>query len=151
MGKFYLLSSADYHLRNAWACRYPNKMLVNAVLMNRAVLTTLETIRGSIAVVLLENGQELCSRPNHRKANGIEENVRRTFLDEPIRVEGRRRWFATITEIQVALDKSLVTYNRKRSDRGRGINERTPSQVLRGGLPSPKTTTATTQEEQKAV
>jgi transposase InsO family protein len=42
------------------------------------------------------------------------ERFHRTLLDEHFRVEGRRTWFETVEEMQVALDAYLVTYNTER-------------------------------------
>ena len=76
----------------------------------------------------------------------------RTLLDEHFRVEGRRTWFETIEEMQVALDKYLVTYNRKRPHQGRGMHGHTPWQAFRDGLPGiAKTSKMTEQEERKAA
>ena len=85
--------------------------------------------------MLSNNGREFCGRPdrhpyelllqlediehrttkvNRPQSNGIVQRFHRTLLDEHFRVEGRRTWFETIDEMQVALDKYLVSYNRKR-------------------------------------
>jgi hypothetical protein len=52
--------------------------------------------------------------------------------------EGRRTWFETIDEMQVALDDDLVVYNTTRPHQGRGMNGRTPVTVFKAGLPKPK-------------
>ena len=123
-------------------------------------------------MVLSNNGREFCGRPdrhpyelllqlediehrttkvNRPQSNGIVQRFHRTLLDEHFRVEGRRTWFETIDEMQVALDKYLVSYNRKRPHQGRGMNGRTPWQEFRDGLPgAAKTTKMTEQEDRKA-
>lgn len=100
-----------------------------------------------IKVVLSENGRELCGLPGrhpyelysklediqHRttKVKRLQSNrtvarFPRTLLEAHFRVEGWRTWFQTIDEMQVALAKYLVTYNRKRPDYGLRMNDRTP-------------------------
>ena len=98
--------------------------------------------------------------PNHRTAsarskcsqsNGIVERFHRTVLDEHFRVEGRRTWFESIDEIQAALDKFLVAYNRKRPHQGRRMNGRTLWQEFQEGLPrASRTNRKTKREERKA-
>ena len=66
------------------------------------------------------------------------------LLDEHFRIEGRRTWFETIDEMQVALDKFLITYNLKRPHQSRDMNGRTPLQAFKEGLPPLKTITAST-------
>ena len=75
------------------------------------------------------------------------ERLHRTLLDEHFRVEDRRTWFETIDEIQVALDKFLVAYNRKRSHQGRRMNGRTPWQAFQEGLPGGEKTNRTAKQE----
>ena len=174
VGKVYLQTVIDCHSRYAWARLYPSKMPVTAVhVMNHDVLPTFEAARARIDVVLSDNGREFCGRPdrhpyelflqlediehrttkvNRPQSNGIVERFHRTLLDEHFRVEGRRTWFETIDEMQVALDQFLVAYNRKRPHQGRRMNARTPWQAFKEGLPGAKKTTSTTeQEEQKAA
>ena len=140
---------------------YPSKLPVTAVhLMNADVLPTFEEHGGKVETVLSDNGREFCGRPDqhpyelflqlediaHRtcrvkrpQSNGIVERFHRTVLDEHFRVEGRRTWFETIEEMQIALNAWLVTYNTARPHQGRGMNGRTPIRAFTDGLPKPDT------------
>ena len=92
------------------------------------------------------------TKVNRPQSNGIVERFHRTLLDEHFRVEGRRTWFDTIDEMQVALNNYLMTYNWKRPHQGRGMNGRTPWQAFRDGLPDhTETSKMTEQEERKAA
>ena len=99
----------------------------------------------------LEEIEHRTTKVNRPQSNGIVERFHRTLLDEHFRVEGRRTWFETIGEMQVALDKFLLSYNRKRPHQGRGMNGRTLWQPFKEGLPPPNTTTVGEQEERKAA
>ena len=88
------------------------------------------------------------------QSNGIVERFHRTLLDEHFRVEGRRTWFETIEEMQVALDKYLVTYNRKRPSPARVAACTAVLRGRRSGTDCPafaKTSKMTEQEERKAA
>ena len=161
VGKVYMQTMIDCHSRHAWARLYPSKLPVTAVhLMNADVLPTFEEHGGKVETVLSDNGREFCGRPDqhpyelflqlediaHRttrvkrpQSNGIVERFHRTVLDEHFRVEGRRTWFETIEEMQIALDAWLVTYNTARPHQGRGMNGRTPIRAFTDGLPKPDT------------
>ncbi len=127
--------------------------------MNADVIPTFEDHGGRIETVLSDNGREFCGRPDqhpyelflqleeiaHRttrvkrpQSNGIVERFHRTALDEHFRVEGRRTWFETIEEMQLALDAWLVTYNTARPHQGRGMSGRTPIRTFIDGLPKPE-------------
>jgi transposase InsO family protein len=158
VGKVYLQTALDCHSRYAWARLYPNKMPVTAVhLMNTDVLPAFEAVEAKIDTVLSDNGREFRGRPDrhpyelflqlegieHRttrvkrpQSNGYVERLHRTLLDEHFRVEGRRTWFESIDEMQVALDAYLVAYNNDRPHQGRGMNGRTPAQAFIQGLPA---------------
>ena len=161
VGKVYMQTVIDCHSRHAWARLYPSKLPVTAVhLMNADVLPTFEEHGGKVETVLSDNGREFCGRPDqhpyelflqlediaHRttrvkrpQSNGIVERFHRTVLDEHFRVEGRRTWFETIEELQIALDAWLLTYNSARPHQGRGMNGRTPIRAFTDGLPKPDT------------
>jgi hypothetical protein len=95
-------------------------------------LPTFDQHDARIEAVLGDNGREFCGRPDqypyelflqlegieHKRtrvsrpqSNSIVERLHRTLLDEYFRVEGRKTWFATIDEMQTALDTYLAGYN----------------------------------------
>jgi len=157
VGKVYLQTVIDCHSRYAWARLYPNKLPLTAVqTLNNEVLPTFEAEGATIDAVLSDNGREFCGREDqhpyelflqlegieHKKtrvkrpqSNGIVERLHRTLLDEHLRVAGRKTWYETIEEMQVALDAYLVVYNTERPHQGRGMNGRTPLQAFRDGIP----------------
>jgi transposase InsO family protein len=172
VGKVYLQTAIDCHSRHAWARLYPNKLPLTAVqLMNNDVLPTFEAEGAAIDAVLSDNGREFCGREDqhpyelflqlegieHRKtrvkrpqSNGIVERLHRTLLDEHLRVEGRKTWFETIEEMQLALDAYLVSYNTERPHQGRGMNGRTPLQAFRDGIRKQHKEEATTTDKSAA-
>lgn len=171
VGKVYLQTAIDCFSRYAWARLYPNKLPLTAVhLMNSDVLPTFERHRARITTVLSDNGREFCGRPDrhpyelflqleeieHRttrvkrpQSNGFVERLHRTLLDEHFRVQGRKKWYETIAEMQNDLDAYLVTYNTKRPHQGRAMNGRTPQKVFTDGLP--KKENAKMKPKQKAA
>jgi len=158
VGKVYLQTVIDCHSRYAWGRLYANKLPLTAVqVLNNDVLPTFEEHRATIDAVLSDNGREFCGREDqhpyelflqlegieHKRtkvrrpqSNGIVERRHRTLLDEHFRVEGRKTWFETIEEMQVALDAYLVVYNTKRPHQGRGMNGRTPLKAFKDGIPN---------------
>jgi transposase InsO family protein len=158
VGKVYLQSAIDCCSRCGWGRFYTNEMPVTAVhLLNIDVLPTFEAHGIEVNTVLSDNGREFCGRMGrhpyelflqlegieHRKtrvkrpqSNGIVEHFHRTLLDERFRVEGRRTWFDTVEEMQVALDAYLVTYNTERTHQGRGMNGRTPYRAFLDRIPA---------------
>ena len=75
------------------------------------------------------------------QSNPIVERVHRTLLDEHYRVEGRRTWFETIDEMQIALGAYMIAYNTRRPHQGRNVNGRTPQTAFTEGLYKPTKTT----------
>lgn len=94
-----------------------------------------------IKTVLSDNGHEFCGQPDRHpyepflqlegiehcktkvrraQSNGIVERFHRTLLNGHFYVEGRRRWFETIEQMQDALDAYLFTHNTARPHQGRG-------------------------------
>jgi len=156
VGKVYLQTVIDCHSRYAWGRLYANKLPLNAVqVLNNDVLPTFEEHGATVDAVLIDNGRKFCGREDQQpyelflqlegiehkrtkvrrpQSNGIVERLHRTLLDEHFRVEGRKTWFETIEEMQVALDAWLVLYNTKRPHQGRGMNGRTPLKAFKDGI-----------------
>ena len=51
-----------------------------------------------------------------------------------LRVKGRTTWYESVDEMQADLDAYIETSNRNRPHRGRGMEGRTPYQVLKKGI-----------------
>ena len=160
VGKVYLQTVVDCHSRYAWGRLYPNKLPLTTVhVMNNDVFPTFEAHEARIATVLSDNGREYCGRPDrhpfelflqleeieHRttkirrpQSNGFVERLRRTLLDEHLRIMGRKKFYESIDEMQNDLDTYLLAYNTKRPHQGRGMSGRTPADVFVRCLPKPK-------------
>ncbi len=69
------------------------------------------------------------------QSNGFIERFHRTLLAEPLRIKGRTTWYDNLEERQKDLDGHLETYNTRRPHRGRGMEARTPYEVLKAGIP----------------
>ena len=136
----------------------------------RRACVVLRHVRARIEVVLSDNGRELwvCSdrdlyelflQIEHRTmkldpplSTGVVESFNRALFEEHLRVESHCTWFETFDMMQPALDRYIVTYNRKRPRQGRGMNGRTPWQAFRDKLPSStKTSKMTEQGDRKAA
>ncbi len=83
----------------------------------------------------LEETEHRTTRVKRPQSNGFVERLHRTLLDEHFRVQGRKKWYETIEEMQADLDDYLLIYNTKRPHQGRAMNGRTPQRVFKGGLP----------------
>lgn len=157
VGRIYLQSAIDCHSRYAWGRLYTNKLPVTAVhLLNEDVLPFFDQHGAKITTVLSDNGREFCGRPDrhpyelflqledieHRttkvrrpQSNGFVERLHRTLLDEHFRIQGRKKWYETIEEMQKDLDVYFKVYNTSRAHQGRNMKGRTPYQAFTDGLP----------------
>lgn len=160
VGRVYLQTVIDCHSRYAWGRLYPNKLPVTAVhVLNEDVLPFFDSHNAKIETILSDNGREYCGRPDrhpyelflqleeieHRttrvrrpQSNGFVERLHRTLLDEHFRIEGRKKWYERIEEMQKDLNAFLHTYNTERPHQGRGMKGRTPQQAFIEGLPKAK-------------
>lgn len=156
VGRIYLQSVIDCHSRYAWGRLYTSKLPVTAVhVLNEDVLPFFEQHEAKITTVLSDNGREFCGRPDrhpyelflqlegieHRttkvrrpQSNGFVERLHRTLLDEHFRIQGRKKWYETVDEMQNDLNQYLDSYNNKRTHQGRNMNGRTPYQAFTDGL-----------------
>jgi len=157
VGRVYLQSAIDCHSRYAWGRLYTSKLPVTAVhLLNEDVLPFFEQHSAKVVTVLSDNGREFCGRPDrhpyelflqlegieHRttkvrrpQSNGFVERLHRTLLDEHFRLEGRRKWYETVADMQKDLNTYLTHYNTKRTHQGRNMKGRTPYQAFVNELP----------------
>jgi transposase InsO family protein len=160
VGRIYLQSAIDCHSRYAWGRLYTSKLPVTAVhLLNEDVLPFFERHGTKVTTVLSDNGREFCGRPDrhpyelflqlegieHRttkvrrpQSNGFVERLHRTLLDEHFRIEGRKKWYETVAEMQKDLDAYLKRYNNDRTHQGRNMMGRTPYKAFIDELPKNK-------------
>jgi transposase InsO family protein len=169
VGRVYLQSAIDCHSRYAWGRLYTSKLPVTAVhLLNEDVLPFFDRHEAKITTILSDNGREFCGRPDrhpyelflqleeieHRttkvrrpQSNGFVERLHRTLLDEHFRLQGRKKWYETVEEMQKDLDAYFQIYNTKRPHQGRNMRGRTPYQAFIDGLPkNEKETKSVTQK-----
>jgi len=152
VGRVYLQTVIDCHSRYTWGRLYTNKAPLTAVhVLDNEVLPFFDAHQLSIRTILSDNGREYCGRPDkhpyelylqlegieHRttavrrpQSNGFVERMHRTLLDEHFRIEGRRKWYEDVPEMQKDLDRYLKHYNEKRPHQGRGMKGRTPMQAF---------------------
>lgn len=157
VGRVYLQSAIDCHSRYAWGRLYTSKLPVTAVhLLNEDVLPFFEQHRAKVTTILSDNGREFCGRPErhpyelflqlegieHRttkvrrpQSNGFVERLHRTLLDEHFRLEGRKKWYEAVAEMQKDLDAYLKRYNTARTHQGSNMKGRTPYQAFLDELP----------------
>lgn len=158
IGKIYLQTVVDCHSRFAWGHLYTSKVPVTSVhVLNDKVLPFFEEHNCPVVTILTDNGREYCGRPDqhpfevflqledieHRttqvrrpQSNGIVERLHKTILDEHFSIQGRIKFYESISEMQEDLDNYLVTYNYERTHQGRNMNGRTPHQAFIDGLPN---------------
>lgn len=157
VGRVYLQSVIDCHSRYAWGRLYTSKLPVTAVhVLNEDVLPFFEQHEARVTTILSDNGREFCGRPDrhpyelflqlegieHRttrvrrpQSNGFVERLHRTLLDEHFRLEGRRKWYESVEQMQEDLDAYFKIYNTERTHQGRNMNGRTPYQAFTDELP----------------
>ena len=157
VGRVSLQTVIDCHSRYAWARLYANKLPVTAVhVLNEDVLPFFEAHKARVHTILSDNGREYCGRPDrhpyelflqleeieHRttkvrrpQSNGFVERLHRTLLDKHFRIQGRKKFYESIDEMQKDLDTYLAHYNTKRPHQGRNMNGKTPHQAFKACLP----------------
>jgi transposase InsO family protein len=169
IGRIYLQSALDCHSRFVWGRLYNSKLPVTAVhVLNHDAIPFFEKHNASIQTILSDNGREYCGRPDnhpyeiflqlegieHRttkvkrpQSNGFIERFNRTILDEHFRIQGRKKFYETIDQMQKDLDIYLQLYNYERSHQGRNMHGRTPHQVFKEGLSKIKKSVKTSKQQ----
>jgi len=107
-----------------------------------------------LGAVLTDNGTEFCGNEEHPfeamlfhlgiehrrtqvkrpQTNGFVERFHRTILDEFFRVELRRRSFATLEELELALQDWICYYNTERPHQGYRNKGKTPYNVVEDNI-----------------
>ncbi|MGH2628049.1 MAG: IS481 family transposase [Anaerolineales bacterium] len=87
--------------------------------------------RGRFDQACVERGiRHTRTRPRHAWTNGFVERLHGTILQELWRIEFRRRFFTSVTQLQAALDRYLDFYNHRRAHQGYRTQGRTPGQIF---------------------
>jgi transposase InsO family protein len=148
VGKIYIQVVIDCYCSFAFAKLYPSKLPETASdLLNSRVLPFYESFHVPVRAILTDNGTEFCGKPyehpyelflnieniQHRRTkvrspwtNGFVERFNRTLLDEFLRVQGRKRTWITLEDVQRDLDRFLYHYNFQRPHQGYRLNGKTP-------------------------
>jgi transposase InsO family protein len=84
----------------------------------------------------LENIEHRTTPVRRPQSNGIVERLHKTLLDEHFRIQGRVKFYESLSEMQPDLDLYLHSYNYERAHQGRNMNGRTPHQAFVEGLPN---------------
>jgi len=86
----------------------------------------------------IEGIEHRTTKVKRPQSNGFVERLHRTLLDEHFRIQGRKKWYNTVEEMQTDLEKYLKHYNNERTHQGRNMNGRTPYEAFIDGLPKTK-------------
>jgi transposase InsO family protein len=156
VGRIYAQSFVDANCSWAQAKLYLSKIPMTAVdLLHDRVLPVYDQAGIALERVLTDNGREFCGRPlahpyelylavqqiEHRntkvhspQTNGFCERFHRTLKDEFFSVQLRKKFYASLQELQEDLDAWLQFYNEGRSHQGYRTQGRTPWQAFQDGV-----------------
>lgn len=155
VGRLYMQAVVDTYSSLAFAKLYTAKLAVTAAdILNDRVLPFFAVEGISVNAVLTDNGKEYKGRLEehpyelflalsdieHRftrvgtpRTNGFVERFNRTVLDEFFREAFRKKFYASVAELQVDLDKWLRNYNYERPHRGYRNQGRRPYDTFSAG------------------
>ena len=155
VGRLYMQAVVDTYSSFAFAKLYTAKLAITAAdLLNDRVLPFFSREGITVNAVLTDNGKEykgkLEEHPyelflklndiEHRftkvgtpKTNGFVERFNRTVLDEFFREAFRKKFYASVEELQKDLDKWLEHYNKERPHRGYRNEGRKPYETFATG------------------
>lgn len=155
VGRIYQQTFVDTYSKVATVKLYTQKnALCAADLLNDRVLGLFEAHGMGLERVLTDRGSEYCGRHDEHpyqlflavsdidhsktkvrspKTNGICERFHRTMLEEFYQVAFRKTIFASLEELQCAVDEWLKHYNHERTHQGKMCCGRTPWQTFLDG------------------
>lgn len=155
VGRLYMQAVVDTYSSFAFAKLYNAKLSITAAdLVYDRVLPFYESEGLTVEAILTDNGREYKGKPEehpyelilslndveHRltkvsspKTNGFVERFNRTILDEFFREAFRKKFYASIEELQVDLDKWVHHYNYERPHQGYRNKGRKPYETLTQG------------------
>jgi transposase InsO family protein len=159
VGRVYAQTFIDATCAVGFAKLYLSKMPMTAVdLLHERVLPFYDAHGLALERVLTDRGREYCGRPLHHpyelycvvqqlehrttrpyspETNGICERFNRALQEEFFAVAYRRKFYASLQELQADLDEFLRFYNEERSHHGYRTQGRTPMRALRDGISAP--------------
>ena len=155
VGRIYLQAVVDTYSSYAFGKLYTSKHPITAVdIVNDSVLPFYKRHGITVEHILTDNGREYCGRAmihpyqifmefndiKHRRTkvatprtNGFVERFNRTVLDEFFSETFRKKFYASMDELQADLDKWLKYYNNERPHRGYRNMGRRPIETIELG------------------
>ena len=155
VGRIYLQAVVDTYSSYAFGKLYTSKHPITAVdVLNDKALPFYKSHGMSVEHILTDNGREYCGRAmihpyqiflelndiKHRRTkvatprtNGFVERFNRTVLDEFFSETFRKKFYASLEELQVDLDEWLEYYNTERPHRGYRNMGRRPIETIELG------------------
>ncbi|HID28884.1 MAG TPA: IS481 family transposase [Desulfobacterales bacterium] len=155
IGRIYLQAVVDTYGSYAFGKIYTTKLPETAVdVLYDQVLPFYKAHGITVEHILTDNGREYCGRPmihpyqiflefndiEHRRTkvgrpqtNGFVERFNRTILDEFFRETFRKKFYASVAELQEDLDQWLEYYNNERPHRGYRNMGRKPIETIQEG------------------
>ncbi len=156
VGRIYQQTVIDTYSAVAFAKLYTAKVpLTAADTLNDRVVPFFEQQHVDILRILTDRGTEYCGRPDkhpyqlylqlqeiehtrtkarHPQTNGICERFHKTVLDEFYRTIFRKKIFTNTEDLQIELDRWMVSYNGERTHQGKRCQGRTPMATFAAGL-----------------
>jgi transposase InsO family protein len=156
VGRIYQQTFIDTYSKVGFAKVYTERTAVTAAeLLNDRVLPFFEQHGIPLSRILTDRGAEYCGAPDRHpyelylgieeidhtrtktkspQTNGICERFNKTLLNEFYRVAFRKRFYATLDELQTDLDRFLEDYNTERPHQGRWCYGKTPMQTFLDSL-----------------
>jgi len=155
IGRVYLQAVVDTYGSFAFGKLYTSKLPETSVdVLYDRILPFYESHKLIIEHILTDNGREYCGRPmihpyeiflelndiEHRRTkvatprtNGFVERFNRTILDEFFREAFRKKFYASVAELQEDLDQWLHHYNYERPHRGYRNKGKRPIDTIEEG------------------
>jgi transposase InsO family protein/transposase len=155
IGRVYLHTAVDTYGSYAFGMLATERNSVRATeLLYGQVLPFYEAHDLKLKAVLTDNGSEFVGNDTHPfeallysleiqhrrtrvrrpQTNGFVERFHRTILNEFFRIELRKRHFATLDDLEAALQMWLCQYNTDRPHQGYRNKGKTPYEVVEGAL-----------------
>lgn len=155
VGRIYLQAVVDTYGSFAFGKLYTSKLPETAVdVLYDKILPFYESQKLIVENILTDNGREYCGRAmihpyeiflelndiEHRRTkvatprtNGFVERFNRTILDEFFREAFRKKFYASVDELQKDLDQWLHHYNHERTHRGYRNKGKRPIETIEEG------------------
>src|SRR5215470_1790786 len=160
VGRIYQQTFIDTYSKVAFAKLYTEKTPITAAdLLNDRIVPFFAEHEIPVSRILTDRGSEYCGAPDRHpyelylaieeiehtrtktrspQTNGICERFHKTLLNEFYRVTFRKKFYATLDQLQMDLDAYIDEYNRQRPHQGRWCYGKTPMQTFVDTVPLAK-------------